>query len=521
MSVSSFAWTALSRAYSWRASMLLALVAGCLNILSFAPFHIWPLQFVSLALIFLLAVRRDDWSIRQVALIGASYGFGCLFFGISWLVIAMWRYGDVPLALSIMALALLAAYLALFSAWMLAVGHWLRLHWKLPASATLLLVFPALWTLSEWLRGWMLTGFPWLASGYAHTYSPLAGYAAIIGVYGIGWISAVIAGAMTLVLLQRTAWLKMSVLVGALLLLGLVLRQHAWTHNHGEPITVRLLQGNVDQGIKFDIEHVNESLALYHEMITAASADLIAAPETALPLLSSQLPADYLPHLNDFAQRSNSRLVVGLGVHDGENRYSNSVLGFASEYATQAYRYDKHHLVPFGEFVPLGFHWFVQLMKIPLGDFASAGILQAPMQVKDQLILPNICYEDLFGEEIARQLAAQVSSKGGVATILLNVSNLAWYGDSIAIPQHLQISQMRVLETGRPMLRSTNTGATAVINAQGEIVAQLTPLTRGALSARVQGMSGVTPYILWGNLSVIMLALLSLLFAFGIAKRRA
>ena len=521
MSVSLSVLPSLTRSLSWRTSMMLGLVAGCLNILSFAPFNIWPLQLISLALIFLLVVQRDDWSIRQIALIGASYGFGCLFLGISWLVIAMWRYGDVPLALSIMALALLAAYLALFSAGMLAIGHWLQQRWTLSVTLSLLLVFPALWALSEWLRGSMLTGFSWLASGYAHTGSPLAGYAAVIGVYGIGWVSAVIAGAIALVLLRRTAWIKLSILVGLLLVFGMVLRQHAWTHDHGEPITVRLLQGNVDQGIKFEIEHVNESLALYHEMILAAPADLIAAPETALPLLSSQLPVDYLPSLNDFAQRSNSGLVVGLGVHDGENRYSNSVLGFGREYATQPYRYDKHHLVPLGEFVPFGFHWFIQMMKIPLGDFSSAGILQAPMRVKDQLVLPNICYEDLFGEEIAQQLAAQASSTGGAATILLNVSNLAWYGDSIAIPQHLQISKMRVLETGRPMLRATNTGATAVISAHGEIVAQLKPLTRDTLSATVQGTSGLTPYILWGNLSVIMLALVSLLLAFGIAKRSA
>jgi apolipoprotein N-acyltransferase len=308
--------------------------------------------------------------------------------------------------------------------------------------------------------------------------------------------------------------------VAVLLVLGFGLRQHSWTQDYGQPISVRLLQGNVDQAIKFDAEHINESLALYHQMIVAEPADLIAAPETALPLLSSQLPVDYLPLLNSFAQASGSRVIVGLGVHDGDNRYSNSVLGFGAEYASQAYRYDKHHLVPFGEFVPVGFHWFIQMMRIPLGDFSSAGILQAAMHIKDQLVLPNICYEDLFGEEIAHQLAQQDASKEGAATILLNVSNLAWYGDSIAIPQHLQISQMRVLETGRPMLRATNTGATAVINAHGKIEAQLKPLTHGSLKTSVQGQRGMTPYILLGNAGIIVLALLSLLIAYLQSKRR-
>jgi len=226
--------------------------------------------------------------------------------------------------------------------------------------------------------------------------------------------------------------------------------------------------------------------------------------------------------------------MLGLGVQDGPERYSNSVLGFGPAYAQQAYRYDKHHLVPFGEFVPFGFRWFVQMLKIPLGDFSGAGLLQAPMRVKDQWVMANVCYEDLFGEEIAEQLKSQTDQQGtqistqlstqlsaqaselnshpaavkpGVASILLNVSNLAWYGDSIAIPQHLQISQMRVLETGRPMLRSTNTGATAVILPGGEIVSQLKALTQDSLSVRVQGMQGMTPYILWGNFGILSVIL--------------
>jgi apolipoprotein N-acyltransferase len=509
-----------ARLWSVRTSCLVALLAGALNVLSFAPFHLWPLQPLSLALIFLLSVQRDHWSVRQLALLGASYGFATLFFGVSWLLVAMTRYGGLPVWLALVGLMLLAGYLASYVGAALAAAQYLRQRWKLPAQPMLLLLLPALWTLSEWLRGLLFTGFPWLVSGYAHSNSPLSGYAALLGVYGVGWLSAIIGAALALTMAQRAHRFKLLSLVVVLLLLGLALRQHVWTQDYGQPISVRLLQGNVDQAIKFDAEHISESLALYHDMIVAEPADLIAAPETALPLLSSQLPADYLPLLNSFAQASASRVIVGLGVHDGENRYSNSVLGFGSEYASQAYRYDKHHLVPFGEFVPVGFHWFIQMMRIPLGDFSSAGVLQAAMHVKDQLVLPNICYEDLFGEEIAHQLAQQDASKEGAATILLNVSNLAWYGDSIAIPQHLQISQMRVLETGRPMLRATNTGATAVINARGEIVAQLKPLTKGSLHANVQGQRGMTPYILLGNAGIIVLALLSLLIAYLQSNRR-
>lgn len=520
MAVFSFALPAFTRSLSLRNAMLLALGAGSLNVLSFAPFHFWPFQILSLALIFLLVHQRDRWPPRDLALLGVSYGFAWLFLGVSWLLIAMTRYGGLPLWLALAGQFLLATYLACYAAIALLIGQYLRQRWALSLQLSLLLVFPACWTLSEWLRGLMLTGFPWLASGYAHTSSVLAGYAPVFGVYGVTWVSALISGVIAWLLLKRAWHLKLLFLMVMLFAGGALLREHHWTQPHGLPISVRLLQGNVDQAIKFDNEHINESLVLYDQMISAAPADLIAAPETALPLLSSQLPPDYLPRLNNFALRSNSRLVVGLGVHDGGNRYSNSVLGFGKEYANQAYRYDKHHLVPFGEFVPRGFHWFIQLMKIPLGDFSSAGLYQSPMQIKDQRVLPNICYEDLFGEEIARQLSVQAVAEGGAATILLNVSNLAWYGDSIAIPQHLQISQMRVLETGRPMLRATNTGATAVINAHGDIVAQLQPLTNGTLSAQVQGMSGMTPYIIWGNAGVIVLAGCAILLAYGLSRRR-
>ncbi|WP_422946762.1 apolipoprotein N-acyltransferase [Undibacterium sp. Ren11W] len=492
----------------------MALLAGCLNVLSFAPFHFWPLECLGLALLFFVAIQSKEYTLLRVALLGWSYGFGAMFCGISWLIILMTRYNDLPLWLSLIGLALLASYLAIFAAIAMLLGTYLQRRWKLSAAITLLMVFPAIWAISEWLRGWVLTGFPWLASGYAHTASPLAGYAAVLGVYGVGWISAVIAASVAVTVVQPKVWKQMFALIVLLLVIGAGLRQYAWTQPTGQTISVRLLQGNVDQNLKFDMEHVNESLRLYHDMIVAEPADLIATPETALPLPSSQLPIEYLPSLNAFTQASHSRLLLGLVTHDGPKQYSNSALGFGHEYQTQAFRYDKHHLVPFGEFIPFGFRWFINMMKIPFGELSTRAELPQAMQVKDQYVLPNICYESLFGEEISQQLRMQSDGKNAVASILLNMSNLAWYGDSIAIPQHLQISQMRSLETGRPMLQATNTGATAVINAKGEVIAQIASQSRGTLSAQVQGMRGVTPYILYGNASILALASLSLLLAF-------
>jgi apolipoprotein N-acyltransferase len=237
--------------------------------------------------------------------------------------------------------------------------------------------------------------------------------------------------------------------------------------------------------------------------------------------MAHALPPDYLELLSSFARQSKSNLLVGVPVSDHPGAYANSLLGFNAAGSPQPYRYDKHHLVPFGEFIPPGFRWFVDLMNIPLGDFTRGAAVQAPFEAAGQWVLPNICYEDLFGEEIADQVAASYFSGRPQATMMLNVSNIAWFGNSIALPQHLQISQMRALEMRRPMLRATNTGATAVVDARGRVQAQLAPFTLGVLSAQVQGMRGWTPYILFGNTLVLTAALLVLGGVWYGAKRRA
>jgi apolipoprotein N-acyltransferase len=488
--------------------LLLALVAGAVTPLAFAPFQAWPLQIATLALLFWLVARQS--SVRRAGVLGWLYGFGWFTAGVHWLYISMHDYGGMPSWMAALAVALLAMWLGLFAALAMGATTWVSARWKLTPAPTLLLVAPSLWALGEWARGWALTGFSWLAGGYAHTNGPLAGYAPLIGVYGIVLVAALIAGCVAL-LPQR----KWPLALGALLVVGgSALQRVEWTSPQGKPITVRLLQGNVPQDLKFAPEQLEATLALYHRMITSAPADLIATPETAIPLLSRQLPPDYLGLLGTFLQQSHSSLVLGIPVSGGPGNYANSVLGLSS--ARIDYRYDKHHLVPFGEFIPWGFRWFVDMMNIPLGDFTPGTTIQAPFAVRGQLILPNICYEDLFGEEIAAQLAHAARP----ATILLNVSNIAWFGDSIALPQHLQISQMRSLETGRPMLRATNTGATAIINPAGRVVAQLQPFERGVLQGSVQGYAGLTPYTRIGNYGVIIIAGLLLAGAWLLARRR-
>ncbi|NCW77414.1 MAG: apolipoprotein N-acyltransferase [Oxalobacteraceae bacterium] len=494
-----------------RTTLLLSALAGAATVFAFAPFHAWPLQLTCLALLthlFLSTAR-----VRDGFLLGWTFGTAALLSGTHWLYVSLHVYGEMPAPVAALAVVLLSASLGLLYGLAMWLAAWAALRANSKAFSAIA-ILPACWMLADWTRGWIFTGFSWVATGYAHTTSPLAAYAPLIGVYGIGGLAAVAAGSLGLMLHQwRLHLAAISVLI-ALMACGLVLNRIEWTQPLGKPIQARLLQGNVPQQMKFDTENIEASLSMYRQMITEAPADLIATPETALPLLSTQLPPGYIEQLAHFAWDSNSTLVVGVPWTTGPGIYLNSVIGFSFAQST-LYRYDKHHLVPFGEFIPPGARWFVDLMKMPLGDFGRGALYQAPIDVREQWVLPNICYEDLFGEEIAAQIAAALDRGTPVPSILLNVSNIAWFGDTIALPQHLQISQMRTLETGRPMLRATNTGATAVIDGRGQIVASLPAFTRGTLEASVQGTQGATPYIRLGNtlpigLALALLALLGL-----------
>jgi apolipoprotein N-acyltransferase len=504
--------------------MLLALLAGACNVLAFAPFHIWPLQILALAWLFRQAARQPD--IRRNFLLGWIYGFGWTAAGVHWLYISMHTYGGMVAWMAALAVGLLALFIGLYSALALSLATWLQRRWRCTEAALLLLLLPAFWTLTEWARGWIFTGFPWLSAGYAHSVGPLKGYAPLLGVYGLGWIAALIAGCCVLAIAKRNpvdakrrpSAIKALAAIALLPAGGIALHAIDWTSPQGATINVRLLQGNIAQETKFTESALLSTLEYYDAAIRSAPADLIATPETAIPLLPQQLPANYLESLDGYAQASGSHLALGIPLSDAPGAYSNSLIMFAPPATAGAappapYRYDKHHLVPFGEFIPLGFRWFVDMMHIPLGDMTRGAVLQAPFAVKDQWIMPNICYEDLFGEEIAEQLGSAWFAGKPPASILLNISNIAWFGDSIALPQHLQISQMRSLESGRPMLRATNTGATAVIDPKGRITAELRPYTPGVLVAQVQGYQGWTPYMLAGNKLILAIALLALVAA--------
>ena len=501
---------------------VLLLIAGALHAASTAwPIDVgfargqtlWPLQIAAMGLLALALLRARN--ARQAFAAGWWFGTSFLSCTFWWLFVAMHTYGGLAAPLAVVAVLALAALLALYFG--LVCGLWWRLARHAAAPSALL--FGLLWMMAEMARGTWLTGFGWGAGGYAHLDGPLAFYAPWVGVYGMtalaaglgmvlaqmasalgGWPSGAevqarvlaraglpVAGARP----QRAGGWVWAALVVALPL-AVPASWNDWTRSSGS-LSVTLLQGNIPQNEKFEIgTGVARALVWYQTELLAAKTALVVAPETALPVLPFQLPEGYWDGLRDAMDRSNRAAVIGMPLGNEAQGYSNSVVGLVGGVA-QPLRYDKHHLVPFGEFIPPLFRWFTALMNIPLGDFNRGALGQASFAVQGQRLAPNICYEDLFGEE----LAARFTDAALAPTIFVNVSNLAWFGDTVAVDQHVAISRMRTLEFQRPFVRATNTGATAILDHQGQTRAALPRLTEGVLVGEVQGREGLTPFAWW------------------------
>jgi apolipoprotein N-acyltransferase len=295
---------------------------------------------------------------------------------------------------------------------------------------------------------------------------------------------------------------------------GYALQHIAWTAPAGAPVSVSLLQGNVAQDMKWRDEEMIKTLRAYADLVRASRAQLIVLPETALPLFLHQVPPDYLNTLADHAKRNQGDVLIGVVKREPGGGYYNTAVSLG---ASPLQKYRKSHLVPFGEFIPLRpvLAWIVNILAIPLQDFSRGAIDQQPLKIAGQSVAVNICYEDVFGEEIIRQLPQ--------ATMLVNMSNVAWFGRSIAPEQHLQISQARALETGRYMLRATNTGMTAVIDQRGRVVKVAPQFVNATVEHEVPGFQGITPYVRWGNglLLGIIAIMLIVVFRSSIAKKLA
>jgi apolipoprotein N-acyltransferase len=465
----------------------LAAALGALQTLPFVHTGWWLLQLLCIAL---FAQRVRAASVRRAAVLGLAFGTAWLVAGVWWMFISMHRYGNLPAWLAALAVLALALALSLYlSLAMAAVAYWRSSSvWHNAAC------FSSTWLLAELARTWLLTGFPWLSSGYAQVDAPLAVLAPWVGVLGVGAALAAIA-ALWAHALSHPAAAAAGVVVLALAAWG----GPSSYSRPGATLSVSLLQTNVPQDEKFMVEQLPNTLRSLAADLAAARGQLVIAPETAVPLLPSQLDEmapGYMAALVERFRSADRAAIIGVPLGDYDRGYSNSVVGLTGAMSNSApYRYDKQHLVPFGEFIPTGFRWFTTLLNIPLGDFTRGARNPPSFVFAGERIAPNICYEDLYGDELALRFA----DEAGAPTMFANLSNIGWFGDTIAIEQHLNISRMRTLEFQRPMLRATNTGATAVIDHRGIVTASVLPFTRAVLEAQVQGRTGITPYGWWAS----------------------
>ncbi len=482
-------------------TLLVAFLAGASLVTAYAPINAYPLALVSPAILvhlWLSATRPG-----RAAWIGFAFAMGLFIAGVSWVYVSLSVFGGMPAPVAGFATVLYCAFLS----WPLALAGYVQHRMPAREGMRILLVIPALWMIAEMLRGLGYTGFPWLVLGYASTDTPLAGYAPIAGAYGLSLITMIGAGCLLLALEKRYRVGSLAFLV-ALFVGGALLRTANWTHPVGTPLTASLLQGNVAQDMKFDPARYARTLETYERLAGSSTARLIVLPETAIPrFLDLVDPAD-LARLEAIGKRNKGDVLVGAPYRTGPDAFFNSVISLGTS-APQIY--SKVHLVPFGEFVLPGFGWIVRFLRIPMSDFSTGGTTQKPLSVAGQRVAINICYEDVFGEEIIRPLPE--------ATLLVNVSNMAWFGDSLAPGQHLQMARMRTIETGRAMLAATNTGMTAAIDRGGRVIAQLPQYKEGRLDVQVSGYEGATPFIHVGNWLAIALAALMLALSAALRKR--
>lgn len=472
-----------------------AVTAGVACTFAFAPGEIPLLAPLTLALLFYLCARATP---AQAFRLGFLFGIGLFGVGVSWLHISINLFGGLGLAPSAFITFVLVAYMSLFPA---AAAH-VAARCRGPDPARdLLLVQPAAWVLAEWLRSWLFTGFPWLLLGYTQLEMPPGALAPVTGVYGISWVVVLCGGALALLLrrerrLQLAAMVCIAAAVGA----GLVLQQVTWTRDTGVKHTVALVQGSVPPEVKWRAELLQQSVQRYVQLTAEHwTSDIIVWPETAIPAFASQVP-DLVRELGAEAIRNDADLYAGFPTVDQSgSRYFNSLLLLGNRPQT----YDKRHLVPFGEFTPLAplFRGFAELLNIPMSNF-SPGTQEHPLlHGTHGSAGVSICYEDTFGAEVIEALPE--------AGLLINISNDGWFGDSAAPYQHLEMARMRARETGRYMLRATNSGVSAIIGPDGSVHAQTPLLQPAVLAGAITLFEGNTPYARAGNWPVILLALLA------------
>ncbi len=485
---------------------VMSVLAGVLLALSFAPFHAFFLAPIALAVLFSQWVGTTP---RQAFSHGYLFGRGYFGAGVHWIYWPTGVYGAGGFVAGALATPAFIAFLALFPA---VLGG---LHARfLPARGTpaLLLWFPVSWALLDWVRSWFLTGFPWLVTGYAQTETWLGAWSPVFGVFAVSWWSAVVGGALVVLARRQDAGrgIALALLVAAWGS-GFGLSHIRWTTETGESLSVSLVQGNIPQEKKWLTEQQMPTLTTYVSATRdAPPSDLIIWPETAISLFYHEVKDSVLPRLAALVEARESALLSGIIQYDFERKaYFNSVINVAQP---ETEWYAKRHLVPFGEYLPLRRYLgeLLDILGAPLGDFQPGTHSGYWIRAAGVTLGVSICYEDAFGAEIIRALPE--------AGVLVNVSNDGWFGRSIAPAQHIQMAQMRARETERYLLRSTNTGISAIIDPTGQIVARSPQYAVDTLSGRVAVRTGLTPYARWGDWPVVTALLL--LTGIGIIRRR-
>jgi len=500
-----------------------ALAAGAASVFGFAPFNLPAVPIVTMALLFALWLPATP---RVAAQTGFAFGVGLFGAGASWVYVAINTFGGMPWFLAAIGTAIWTAYLALFPA----LTGWLAARFAPEGSIARALCAAAIWTLAEIFRGTGYTGFPWLALGYAQLpigadalASPLAGYATIGGV-GLVTLAVVLCAALLALAIdafpirarERLAALAIAALaiVGG----GAIATTIGWTAPVGKPVAISLVQGDVAQDLKFEPAVRDQTYQLYLDLVGKSRGRLIVLPESAFPVFADEVPDPVLIELLRNATARHGDVLVGMFTAEPplpgheQMRYYNSVVTLG-EGEVQLYR--KRHLVPFGETIPIEpvVGWFIRaVLAIPISDQSAGDPRQVPLDVAGQKVAMTICYEDAFGGELRAQAAA--------STLIVNVTNDAWYGRSLAAEQHNQIAAMRALEAARPLVRATNTGITSAFDYDGRELARLPWFTRGILEVTLSGRTGTTPYVRWGDAIPLALSALLVVVAFT-ARRRS